>query len=146
MEAYLTLVMGPEREGLANTFGQYVAEDVAGFSAQAAVMLGCSPIYVRTIISKMDEAVKAGQPVDLPAILDLCNWVVDQSATECVGSAHDDVELWDRSWEWTRGGRRLVGSVCKAAVNGVPKYNVEQYRPPVWKLLERLTQDRADRP
>ena len=86
--------MGPEREGLANTFGQYVAENAAEFSAQAAAMRGCSPIYVRTFVSKMDEAVKAGQPVDLPAILELCNWVVEQTATARVDSLRDDVESW----------------------------------------------------
>jgi hypothetical protein len=139
------LAMGPEREGLANAFGQYIAGSAVDFSNQAAVMRHCPPIYVRTFLSKMEEAVKAGQLIDLEPVLGLCEWVVGQPSSKTVDSVRDDVWLEDRSWEWTRGEiSRFIEAVCKAVSGGNPVYSVEQYREPLWKLLGQLVRDGAD--
>ena len=62
---------GPQKEGLAGTFGQYVASKAEEFSAQAELLKGRQPIYVRTFIDKMTDAVNAGK-IDIGAVLRLC--------------------------------------------------------------------------
>ena len=52
---------GPEIEGAAGTFGQYVGGKAVEFSAHAEMLKGRQPIYVRTFLGKMTEAVQVGE-------------------------------------------------------------------------------------
>ena len=58
---------GPEIEGAAGTFGQYVGGKAVEFSARAEMLEGRQPIYVRTFLGKMTEAVQVGE-IDVTAV------------------------------------------------------------------------------
>lgn len=135
---------GPEIEGAAETFGQYVSGKAAEFSAHAEMLEGCQPIYVRTFLGKMTEAVQVGE-IDVSAVLRLCRWVVEQP----LGSDADEDaaarKMVDKGWRWAREEIcRFVETMCKAVSEEGPRYAISDYRETIGGLLEHLTRDPAE--
>jgi hypothetical protein len=135
--------MGPSVEGLASTFKQYLATNRVAFSSHASEMIGRPANYVRSFVSEMTEAVKAGEAINLPSVLELCRWVVEQPVDERRVQEQDDEVLVD--WQWTRDDiSKLAEEVCKARTDTGPKYPLDGIRESVWSIVNALCRDRAN--
>lgn len=68
---------GPSVQGLADTFGQYVARNTKGYAAYAKRLIGCPPAFVGSFLREMTNGL-AKENVDyfLPC-LDLCQWLIE---------------------------------------------------------------------
>ncbi len=133
----------PQKEGLAGVFSQYVAGRAKEFSAQAELLKGRQPIYVRTFIDKMAEAAKA-ENIDIGAVVRLCAWVVEQPigvegiAEEPLGG------MVDRDWQYSRDSIcQFLRTICGRATEESQEYALFDFRETIAVLLERLTHDSA---
>lgn len=137
--------MGPDVEGLASTFGQYVATNPAQFSADAGLLIARPAIFVREFIVKMSEAVKAAHEINLLAVLELCHWVVTRPVEERTTPEQEHEGLIDKNWQWTRDRiSGLMESVCQAKSDDVPKYPLDRFRKSLWRLIENLCNDHSE--
>jgi hypothetical protein len=136
--------MGPSIEGLASTFGGYVASNHQEFSRKAILLVSRPAPFVREFVTQMSEAIKAGHTIDLPAVLDLCNWVVSRPVAERTTPEQDGEMLVDKDWQWTRDTiSEFLSHVCKARNGDVPRYPLDGFRQLVWSLIESSCHDRA---
>ena len=136
---------GLDVRGLGSTFEQYLATNPDEFSRLAEVMVGCPPIFVRTYISKMGEAVKEGRAIDVSAVLHLCKWVVDQPPDQGAVPAVQPEGLVDRNWRWSRDEvSRFVQRVCEASSDGKPRYPLDDLRESLWLVLDPVTRGPAE--
>jgi len=137
--------MGPDINGLASTFGQYVVTNPDHFSKKARVLIDRPAIFVREFISKMSEAVKAGHKIELLVVLELCHWVVGRPVEERTAPEQEHEIFVDKSWQMTRDCiSGLMEDVCKAKSDNVPKYSLNEYRTSLWRLIENLCHDRSE--
>jgi len=137
---------GPSLEGLAGTFGRYVATDLAGFSAQAGVLIERPAIYVRAFLEQMTEAVKAGTSIDVQAVVGLCEWVLAQPVDERTTPKQDDEALVDQDWQWCRDQiAGFLNEVCEARTpENRPAYPLDALRERLWVVIQRLCRDPAE--
>ena len=134
--------MAPDIEGLASTFQQYVATDPEAFSAQSNLLIDRTAIYLRGFIDQMGKAVAADRDIDIPAVLNLCKWVVDRPVEERTTPEVERDVLVDKDWEWTRNEiSRFIEIVCRARSDDAPKYALLEYRQPMRQLLDSLCRD-----
>ncbi len=135
---------GPDIEGLASTFGQYLATDPEQFSLKARVLIDRPASFVRKFISHMTDAMKTGRQIDLATVLDLCRWVISRPLEERTTPEQEDEVLVDENWQWTRDEiSRLVENVCKAKKGDLPRYAIGTFRQSVWDLIKELAHDPA---
>lgn len=133
----------PQKEGLAGTFGQFVAAKAVEFSAQAAMLEGCQPIYVRTFIERMTDAAKA-ESIDVGAVLRLCTWVVEQPIGRDARADEGSWDMVDRGWRYTRDSIcRFLETICQRATNEGEAYGLLEFREKVVALLDPLLRDSA---
>jgi hypothetical protein len=136
--------MGPNLEGLASTFGQYVATNPETFSAQAGALTERPAIFVREFINQMAEAIKTGGEIDVPAVLELCRWVLERPLEERTTPEEEHGGLVDEDWQWTRDTiSRLVKNICKATIDDTPRSPLDGLREPIWQLVGVLCHGRA---
>jgi len=136
---------GPDREGLASTFEQYVATNPSGFSNKAMALADRPAPFVRKFLNQMGEAVNAGHEIDLSAVLELCEWVLSRPVDERTVPEQEEGALTDKDWRWTRNEiSRLLESVCTAKSEGAPRYLFDGLRERIWKLIESLCHDRPE--
>lgn len=135
---------GPSVEGLASTFKEYLATDRIAFSTHAPELCGQPASYVRSFISEMTQGVKAGQAIDLPSVLKLCQWVVKQPVNERTVPEQDDEVLVDKDWQWTRDEiSNFAEEVFKTRTDTGPRYSFNRIRKPIWSLVDTLCRDYA---
>jgi hypothetical protein len=131
--------MGPDIEGLASTFGLYVATNPEAFSAQSGALIGRPAIFVREFINQMAEAIKTGHEIDVPVVLGLCRWVLERPLEERTTLEQGHEGLVDKDWQWTRDEiSRLVENICKARDDDAPKYPLDGLRESLWQLVSIL--------
>ena len=126
---------GPSIDGLGRTFQVVVSDRVADFAAVANRIETLDPTYVRSFLSGLEAAVKAGASVPWDQPIRLITSVLEHPFEhEEDTSDHDR----DPGWRWTRG---QAASLIEAGVadrdNGVPF----ELRQAVWSVLEPLTHD-----
>ncbi|MBI1904002.1 MAG: hypothetical protein HYS13_23115 [Planctomycetia bacterium] len=127
--------LGRSIEGAAGTFRQYLEQDPVAYSVHAALLKALQPIYVRTFIGVMTEAIRNGSKVSLGPVLELCQWIIAQPVSIAMADASVRSPLIDTNWQWTRSSvGELVREVCE---QGTPL----QSRPWLWSLIEPLTND-----
>ncbi len=131
--------MGPNIEGLASTFKQYVGNSPVEFSSRAEALVEKPAIFVREFISQMNETVKNGVKIDVSAVLRLCQWVVECPIKERMATPYEHEGLIDQDWQWTRDEIcRFIENVCKAMDGESPKYPLDNLRQSIWQLLNVL--------
>ncbi|NQU23890.1 MAG: hypothetical protein HQ567_21620 [Candidatus Nealsonbacteria bacterium] len=132
----------PDIEGLASTFKQYVGSKPEAFSSLSHLLRGRPAIYVRGFIDQMGKAVAADREIDIPAVLDLCKWVVDRPVEERTTPEVERDALVDKDWQWSRNEiSGFVEIICKAKSEDAPRYSLHEYREPIWALLDQLCRD-----
>jgi len=136
---------GPDIEGLASTFEQYVATNPAAFSAEAELLKGKPAIFVRGFIQKISDAISGGQVVDIAPVLELCLWVIQRPVNERTTTQDDPhAGMVDRDWQWTRDAiARLIETICKAKHDDASVYPLKPHRERLWTLLSSLCHDPA---
>ena len=135
----------PDVEGLAFTFEEYVGGNPETFSKQADVLIGRPAIYIRSFIAQMVKALEDRHNIDVPSVLVLCQWVLEQPIHENNTPHHNSWDLVDKDWQWTRSEiAKLIEIICKAADNGGSRYSLEDLRKPIWALLSALCRDPAE--
>jgi hypothetical protein len=146
-----TDVLGEGVQGLATAFGQYVGAVAEELSGQAESLKRREPkpiyIYARTFIEQMADAIKACRKIDLPAVLRLCKWVVEQPLDMYGAYVPVGDVLWklvDKDWQWARDAIcRLVRAICDPMTAGVPGYPLAGNREAIGLLLKPLAEDPA---
>lgn len=141
----------PQREwggnsvsGLASTFSKYVSGNRAEFSRKAECMVDKAAAYVRSYISEMAEGVKAGQEIDVPAVLALCQWVVERAIEERTTPYQEDEGHVEENWQEARDSiGRFVENVCKAKKGEGLEYGLG-IRESLWSLIEKLIDSRVE--
>jgi len=135
---------GPDLEGLAMTLGQYVTGKAEEVSRQAEMLKSRRPIFVRTFIEQMAEAVNAGREINLGAVLRLCAWVVEQPLAKDGPMDEELGVVVDKGWQWAREATcHLIRAVCVASSEETPRYSLEDHRTAIGALLDRLGHDPA---
>lgn len=136
--------MGPNREGLASTFGQYVATEAEAFSSGATALIGRPPIFVLMFIEQMAKAVKGGHDIDIHPVLELCRWVIERPMGERTALDWGVEGLVNEDWQSTRDEvSQFVRNICEAKTNDCPKYPLDRLRDKIWQALSVLCRDRA---
>ncbi len=135
--------MGPNVEGLASTFGQYVATGPEQFSRKAEILIGRPAPFVRKFITQIRESIGSGCEIDLLGVLKLCQWVISQPVEQRTTPGYDQGLLIDKDWQWTRDEIcGLLRTVCTANSDGEARYSPDDFRERIWELLEPLCHDR----
>jgi hypothetical protein len=137
--------IGPDVEGLATAFEEYVATDPETFSRDAQLLVGRPAIYVRGFIKRMADAVKGGRDVDVSTVLTLCEWALGRPKEERTVASGGPEVLVDKDWQWTRDQiSQFVRTVCEAKDDGVPKFALTGLRERMWRIVSEVSRDRAD--
>jgi len=132
-------------EGLAATFERYVASNPADFSVKARSLIAKPAIFVRAFIGRMREAMNTGGKIDLPAVLDLCEWVVGRPVEERTTARQVHESLVDESWQWTREEiSRFLEGICGAESEGSPLYPLSGLRERLWNVIGSMCHDRSE--
>jgi len=130
---------GPDFEGLARVFSQYVASASTAHALHAAAMIDSKPIFVRSFIQEMTGALKKGLAMDIQELLKLAKWVLDQPVSIGSQGAISQGPLVDQDWRWTRDEvSGFIEEVCKSKDGDQPRFSEANYRKALWKLLEQL--------
>jgi hypothetical protein len=136
---------GPNVEGLATTFEQFVGTNPAGFSAESRLLIGRPAHFARPFITKMCSALSSEANVDVGAVFDLCRWIIAQPTIKSPIDIEGADGVVGGDWQWVRSEvSRLLRALCGATTAGAPKYKVEEFRKPVWNLISALCGDPAD--
>jgi hypothetical protein len=134
--------LGPDINGLATTFEEYVATAPETLSRQATVLKECPSVYVRGFLNQMTLAVKTGKDIELGPVLALSEWVLSRPRDEPSIQVEGPDPLIDKDWQWTRDQiSGLIKVVCEARENELPKYEMESLRAELWTLLFVLYAD-----
>ncbi len=135
--------MGPDVEGLASVFEQYVATNPREFSSNGAVLIERPAPFVRKFVDQMSKGVEAGCQIDLFSVLELCDWVLSRPVDERTTPEEERGFLVDKDWRWTRQEvGKLVENICTAKDGDVPRYPLMGLRQRLWGMIEVLCHDR----
>ena len=126
----------PCREGLGQVLKSVVSEDPVHFAAKATSFQGLDPTYVRALISGLEESLKQKKTFEWYPVLQLCQWVVEQSR-EIPGRRVYYHEA-DPDWGWTRKEIARLFSTGFEDIDGAIPFEL---RKNVWRILQPLTDD-----
>jgi hypothetical protein len=130
---------GPSVQGLASTFGSYVAANVESFSRGAQELIDRPAPFVRAFIGRMTQAIKDNKRIDVLAVLKLCEWVVSRPVDEKT-RPDDGEERGENDWRWTLETiSEFIEAICKADDNGSPRYKLIAFRDQIGSILTLLT-------
>ena len=125
----------PSIEGLGRSFQASVAERAGDFAAVADRVGALDPTHVRSFLSGLEAAVKAGAPVTWDQPLRLIASVLEHPFDH-----HEESTNLDRDpgWSWTRG---QAASLLQEGLADRDNRIQFELRPTVWSVLEPLTRD-----
>jgi hypothetical protein len=137
--------LGPDIDGLASTFEEYVAAAPEALSGQALMLKDCPAVYVRGFLNQVSLAVKAGKAVELSPVLALSRWVLSRPLEESTSSSGRRDPMVDKDWQWTRDQiSGLIKVICEARSDDRPQHEMDGLRPELWELLSVLYTDPGD--
>ena len=126
----------PSAEGLGRSLSAMLTAEPQKLAANAALLRGLDPTFVRSAIDGFAAALKNGQSFDYSQIIELCEWVLTQGNEEkpLLHSMEQDPD-----WNWTR---KSIGWFLNEALNakGHAAIHLSQ-RERIWALLEALADD-----
>lgn len=137
----------PTMEGLAGVFSKFVGLNPMHNSTCALDLKHSPLLFVRLFIAQMTEAVKVRSPIDVHAVLQLCEWVINEPVKlqieiiPRVGAYIDETQ-------WIRDTIVSFAEILCTSKrdNDVAAYSYSDIGAGVWTLLNRLCQDAAPHP
>lgn len=125
----------PSMEGLGRTFQAVVADRAVDFAALATRIQALDPAYVRSFLSGLEAAVKAGASFQWDQPIRLMISVLEHPFED-----EEDVPDFERDpgWSWTRG---QVASLIQEGVADRGNRISFDLQEEVWSVLEPLTRD-----
>jgi len=125
----------PTMRGLGRTFERVVAGRAADFAAVANQLEALDPTYVRSFLSGLETAVKAGVSVPWDQLIRLMASVLEHPFDHEEDTPENER---DPGWSWTRGqAASLIQEGVADRDNRIPF----ELRQPVWSVLKPLTHD-----
>ena len=126
----------PSMEGLGRTFQAVVADRADDFAAVATRMQALDPTYVRSFLSGLEAAVRAGASFQWYQPILLMASVLEHPFVE----REEDAPGFERDpgWSWTRG---QAASLLQEGVADRNNRISFELREEVWGVLEPLTRD-----
>lgn len=124
----------PSPEGLGRALSSAVSMKPRYFASAAQDFIGYNPVYVRSVVSGLRDAVSQGARISWNPVLALCKWITMQS----LEVVHADWRESDRDpgWSWTWiDVARLVSEGMVHSTSGLPRSAASQ----VWAVLERIS-------
>jgi hypothetical protein len=120
---------GATSSGLMSTFGGYVSKNPETFARKAASLKEKPAAVISVFVSQMAAAIRAGREIELPSLLELCEWVTTNPADDTWQPVRDEIS-------------ELIQAVCQAGER-TPLFPVARYREGLWSLIRQLYRDRA---
>lgn len=125
----------PSREGLGLSLAAVAAQQPARFSSNAADFIGLDPVYVRSLISGLRDALRQKKSIRWASVLHLCDWVVRRPPEARQHDwSHEDGEP-DWGWTWTEVARLLETGLTEES-HRIPKSYASQVRSHLLRLVE----------
>lgn len=125
----------PSREGLGRILSAVVAQRARDFSASARLFIGVEPVYVRSLLSGLREAIKGPVSIVWQPVLELCEWVVERPT----GTLHEAWQREDRDpgwgWAWAELARLLQAALVEGP-SGIPRSHASRVRDVLLRLLQ----------
>lgn len=90
---------GPSISGLAKTFSEYVSTNRVIFSHEAKLLIEKPATCIREYIEQMTQALLLGLDIDVETVLNLCMWVINQSAHIRTTPIQWNEEHVDLNWQ-----------------------------------------------
>jgi len=114
-------IHSPSIEGLAQTFGTFVAKDLEYWSKNAMLIAGMKRYYVSRAFSGWLTGVRDNRNVDWSGLMDLAEYILTLPVKGSdPAEAHDDSGpgTLDRDWKWTRQDiAELISKGCDRGVD-----------------------------
>jgi hypothetical protein len=124
----------PSPEGLGRITEKVVAEKPFEYAAIAKHFAGLDSTYVRSYLSGLTEAVKAGRSFDWKPVVDLSAWVMKQT-----GERERTVHMTrDPHWGWAR---KQVASLLSQGFGESDAEALHELRDAIWTLIVQLAED-----
>jgi hypothetical protein len=122
-------------EGLGRTLQKTVAARPADFAGISSQFVGLDATYVRALLAGLAEAVGAERPFDWKPLIELCGWVLVQTASADQGDAD---RTRDPHWGWAR--KQVASLFSRGFAKGVAEAPPPE-RDAIWRLLSTLAED-----
>jgi len=122
-------------EGFGRVLSKIVSSEPGRFADEALLFRGAGATYVRTLLSGFRDAVEQKHSFGWTAILELCQWVMEQP---------HDITIQQESFEFDVGWReakRTIASLFSAGFQSGPCELPLDLRKDVWKVLEPIIED-----
>lgn len=129
--------LGPHStpEGLGRILSEIVAAEPEPYASEALRFVGSDPTYVRSLLTGLEQAAKAGRTFSWDQPVQLAKWAIEQPDIAQPGRCYLER---DSDWSWTRKQiARLLGRGLEAGAASLPA----EHREVVWSLLSKLAQD-----
>lgn len=124
----------PSRDGLASTLAAAAKEEPAGYAATAPAYGELHPEYAHGLLDGLREAVRAGLPFEWQPVLELCQAIVAQPASD---EQAGGLEL-DTRWSSVRLD---VARLIEAGLEDRPSQIPLEQRVRVWEVIALLAED-----
>lgn len=129
----------PSIRGLTQVFSEYISTDPVTFSSQASLLISSPACYVQAYLEGIVTGLREKNAIDLTSVLDLCDWVVNQTLEENTSSATESEPLIDSNWQWCRDAvSDLLCEACEARNDeNHPQYELS-IRETIWDVIKQL--------
>jgi len=130
---------GGDLQGLTGALRGYIATNSELFSKDASQLKERPFIFVDTFLEQMSAAVQDGKTIDIAAVLGLCEWVLDQPVVISSSPSDAPRNATEAYQQWTRDAvSRFIETLCKARVNGRPRFPLDETRQRLAHALKKL--------
>lgn len=129
--------MEPDYDNVGFMLATIVVSDPFKFATEATSFAGLRPEYAGGIIAGFRDALRTGQNQPFPwaTILDLCDWVMDESSKELREMKEPSSS---RNWRWTR---QIIAELLRGGFADTGAQIPFQLRDRSWVILQPLAED-----
>jgi hypothetical protein len=125
----------PSPEGLGRQLQKVIAERPAEFAGIASEFAALDATYVRALLMGLADAVRAAQPLPWRPVVELCGWVLEQTAN---GEERGTYMERDPHWGWAH---KQVASLLSQGFAKGPAEAPQSERDAIWALLTVLAEN-----
>ena len=129
----------PSPEGAGRILKRRASKRPEEFIEERGRLKRLEATYLRNIVEGFDEALRAGQNLDVDCVLDICRWISTRPASECYVA----IGFLGRDQDWTWAKRSsallLLDLLAQADINFA-------FRSSIWSIIDELAKDRDPTP